>query len=367
MRKEQISWWRTYLGEEEAQASAAAIRDGHLSRGPLTAFLESELAEQLGVPHAVLVPSGSMGLLLALMALDVGPGDEVIVPDLTWIATAHAASVLGAKVVLVDCEAERPLLDVKAVEAAITPRTKAILPVHLAGRAVPLDELRALAKSRGIAIVEDAAQAFASRTPEGPLGTLGDIGIFSLGVAKLVSTGQGGIVVTKDDELAQRLRDASWHGVRNGDEEAYVRLGMNMKFSDVLAAVGRQQLRRLGAKTAHVRAVYERYRDGLADVPGIEVEPIDLASGELPLWTEVRCDDRDGVREALAAVGIETHLPHRPLHHAPHLKDGAADAAFPNAERHARELLILPSGPAQSITNVDRVINALTKRALAVA
>ena len=357
---ERIPWWNTTLGEKEALACAQVVRHGQLGRGPRTEELEARLAQVLGVPAALCVPSGSAGLLLALMSLDIGPGDEVIVPDLTWIATAHAAVLLGARVVLVDCLPDRPVLDPDAAAAAVTPRTRAIVPVHLSGRAAPCTELRALCERRGIHLVEDATQALRSRGPQGALGTVEVIGVFSMGMSSLVSTGQGGVVVAREAVRFRRLQRGAQQGVVNDvGMEAYLHPGSNLEFTDLQAAVGLAQLEHLEQRVEHVRAVHERYAAGLAGLEGVRLEAFDLERGELPLWTEVRCRDRDHLRRGLCERHIETRLPHRPLHHAPHLGEGARDGDYPHAQRHASELLILPSGPSQPLENVDRVIDAL--------
>jgi len=361
-----ISWWSTAFGEAEALATASAVRAGRLSRGPITEELEARLAHELGVRGALVVPSGSAALVAAMLAVEVGTGDEVIVPDLTWIATANAAALLGARAVPVDCLEDRPLIDPEAVRRAMTPRTKAVVPVHLAGRAAPMTELRELCDGSGAALIEDAAQALGSRGPDGLLGTQGDVGVFSLGVAKLVSTGQGGVVVSNEPRILDRLRRIAFHGVEyasedvptTGFEERYRHLGLNLKFSDVLAAIGLEQLGRLEEKRARVREVHERYDAGLACLGEVAVEPFDLDGGELPLWTEVRCAERDALRARLTERGVETRLQHRPLHHAAHLAVEQG-ARFPAAERHARELLILPSGPSRSLEEVDRVVEEL--------
>jgi dTDP-4-amino-4,6-dideoxygalactose transaminase len=179
-----------------------------------------------------------MALTMSLLTLGIGPGDEVIVPNRTFMATAHAALILGAKVRLVDVLPDRPLLDVAQVEAAITPRTKAVLAVHLNGRAVDMPALKALAPRHNLKVVEDAAQAFLSKGSFGWLGAQSDFGCFSLGMTKLVSTGQGGFVVTRDESLYHRMRRVQCHGVVDTLIDTYEMLGSNFKFNDVLASIG---------------------------------------------------------------------------------------------------------------------------------
>jgi dTDP-4-amino-4,6-dideoxygalactose transaminase len=352
-----INWWSTYLGDEETAAVNEALRAKRFSQSQVTADLERKIAERLGVGHAVLTVSGSMGLLLGLIALGIGRDDEVIVPDVTWIATAHAPWLLGARPVLAESRADRPVMDLASVERLITDRTRAIVPVHLNGRAVDMKGLLELANGRGIPVMEDAAQALGSRHAGRYLGTFGRLGIYSLSLTKLVSTGQGGVVVTDDDALYRRLQSARVHGVANyGGEEHYEGPGFNFKFNDLQAAVGMAQFDRLDAKIAHVTAVYRRYRDGLRGAKGFSLIPVDVEAGEVPLWTEILCDDRRAVVAHLDARGIGTRPYHPALHTAAHLGAGADN---PNARLYGERGLVLPSGPSQPLEAVDRTIAAL--------
>jgi len=353
-----IPWWMTVLDETEADAVRSAVLARRISQGPVSQQLADEIAETLGVKHALCVPSGSMGLMLTMLALGIGPGDEVIVPDLTWIATAHGASLLGANIILVDTLEDQPLMDPAKIENAITDKTKAIIPVHLAGRAVDMASVTQIAKKHNIPVIEDAAQALSSKGKDGYLGTIGDMGVFSLGLAKLIATGQGGVVVCKDDALFEKLKTCTFHGTDHIPAETYLMPGMNMKFPDTLASIGLIQWGRLQDKQEHVRRIYTTYQKGLRRHNHMVVQPCDLDGGELPLWTEIRTPHRDNVKKFLASHNIESRLPHRPLHEARHLFSGNGES-FPNAKQLTDELLILPSGPNQPIGNVEKVIEIL--------
>jgi perosamine synthetase len=352
-----INVWATRLGETEIANFAQAVTNRHVGEGPLTAEFERRFAELVGTRHAVAVPSGSAALMLAMLAADIGPGCEVIVPAATWIATAHAASLLGATVVLVDTLPDRPVLDPAAVERALTPRTRAILPVHLGGRGVDMAAILRLAAPRGIVVIEDACQALMSGQGGKALGTFGTMGCFSLGVAKLLTTGQGGMVVTDDDDVLARLKLAKLHGVRaDGDWEAYARPGMNFKFTDLAAAVGLAQLQVADDRVAHVTAIHRRYAAGLDGHPHIQVCRVRLEDDEVPLWTEARTPDPVAVIAHLAAANIQCRRVHPPLNRAAHLH---CPHPVPHASQQAETLLVLPSGPAQPLANVDAVIARL--------
>jgi len=241
----QINWWRTSFGEEEIRRVAESIRTECVSQGKVTREFEQKLEDFLQVRHVVAVASGSVALLSALMAIETKPGDEVIVPNRTWIATAHAVKLLGAKVIPVDVEVDRPIIDANQVFRAITSRTRAIIPVHMNGRSADMRRIREIAKQNHLFVIEDAAQAIASKNADGFLGTQSDIGCFSLSVAKTIATGQGGFAVTNNDSLAEKLRSIRTHGVENvKDPGKWVMAGFNFRFTDVLASIGIEQLKR---------------------------------------------------------------------------------------------------------------------------
>jgi dTDP-4-amino-4,6-dideoxygalactose transaminase len=351
-----ISWWRTDVTPGEAQLVMEAIAAEQISMGAVTAQLERELGEIVDVPYVVATTSGSVALTLAMMALDIGPGDEVIVPDRTFIATAHAAQMLGAKIVLADCQPDYPNVDPKQIEGLITSRTKAIAVVHLNGRCCDMDEILAIADRRGIPVVEDAAQAVFSRSKRGYMGGIGRIGCYSFGMTKLASTGQGGAVLTRDKEIYEKLRAMRNHGVRDVVSHEYLQSGNNFKFTDLQAALGLGQIRRWQEKVSHCNAVYRAYREGLSGLPRVTILDVRVDDGECALWTEVVADERDQLSDFLAARGVQTRKFLPCLHSAPHL---AGSTDFPNSIAFGKRGLVLPSGPAQSLANVTRTIALL--------
>lgn len=353
-----VPWWRTRFGEAEIRRIASAIEHEHISQGALTAEFERELARRLDVPHVVATTSGSMALLMALMAAGIRAGDEVIVPNRTWIATAHAPFLLGAKPVFVDVEAERPIIDARRIEERITPRTRAILPVHLNGRAADMAEICRLAEKHGLTVIEDAAQAFMSRNAAGWLGTQGALGCFSLSVAKLIATGQGGFVAVRDPALYDKLVALRTHGIASVIHPVWEQPGFNFRFTDIQAAIGLAQLDRLDGRIAAVQAIHQRYRDGLRGHPAVRLIPVDTAAGELPLYVEALCADRDALTAHLARQGIEVRPFYPNLDEAPYFQAGGV---FPHALRFAREGLFLPCGPAQPAENIERTLAALDR------
>lgn len=354
-----IPFWNTVIGNEELNEVISTFGKKKFSSGPIVAELESEIAQLLDVPYVVCTTSGTMALVMALMAHGVGPGDEVIVPARTFIATGHAASLLGAKVVLVDCLSDTPLIDVAAVDRKITPRTRAIMPVHLNGRTADMVALNAIAEKHGIVIVEDAAQGFLSRMPDGKFqGTASGAGGFSFGMVKLISTGQGGAVVTRHKDVYEKLCALRDHGVRDVIAHEYLAPGANFKFTDILASIGVWQARKGPAKAAHVNAIYERYIDGLKDLSFIKMLPVNVAGGEVSLWPEAVCEERESLMDYLDRHGIQTRKFLPCLHTAPHYNTGES---FPNSEQFSRTGLNLPGGPGLPLESVDRTIEVLRK------
>jgi len=349
MIQPQIPWWRTDLGQAEGDRLLQAIEGRCINQGRLCRELEERFETTLAVKHGVTCASGSAALVLALLACGVKPGDEVIVPAVTFIATAHAVKLIGAKVRLVDVLPDRPLIDPAAVASVIAPRTRAIIAVHLNGCACEMAALR----SFGIPVIEDSAQAFCSRGPEGWLGTLGAAGTFSLSIAKLMTTGEGGFLVTNSYETAIAARRLRNQGVDAISDNVFAGFGFNFRLTDLQAAVGLAQFARLEQKIAAVRKIYQFYR---GSVPGLNLLPVDLDAGEVPLWTQARFRKRETMIARLAENGIQAR-PFTPcLADSPHLE---ASGDFPNARCFASEVLTLPSGPDQTQADLERVASTL--------
>lgn len=351
-----ISWWRTTFGEKELNLIANAITNEHISQGPVTAAFETGLAKVLGVRYVVASTSGSTAILMALIAAGVGPGDEVIVPNRTWIATAHAPLLLGAKVVLVDVEADRPIMDTLLIESKITSRTKAIIPVHLNGRSVNMQEIERIASNNNLIVIEDAAQALYSKNKNGMLGCQSFAGCFSLGVTKIISTGQGGFVVTNNKQTYERLNLMRTHGVQDPINPVYTQLSFNFRFNDILASIGIAQLSHLEERIAKVKAIYAKYAEALQTFPFLKLIPVDVSAGQIPIYVEVLVPERERLIKFLLAHDIQARPFYPDLNQASYLQN---HEEFPCSRVFAEQGLFLPSGPEQPITNVERVLEVL--------
>lgn len=355
-----VPWWKTDFGEPEIQQVATAIRQRQINQGAISEDLARRLADCLQVPHVAMTSSGSSALLISLLACGVGPGDEVIVPAVTFIATAHAVLLTGARVKLVDVQRRAPVMDSEQLAAAVTPRTKAIIPVHLGGVACAMPAIRDVAARHGLKVIEDAAQAFTSRGDEGFLGTLADAGTFSMSLTKLIPTGEGGFIATTSDETYQRILRLRNQGVHCIADNMFDEFGFNLRFNDILASIGSAQLDRLEEKRAAVCRIYHYYQDELSDLPFLRMMEVDTQHGELPLWSQIVCAERDDVMARLQRQGIQARPFHPCLADSKHLQQ---TGEFPAARFYARHALTLPSGPDQTDDNLRRTVGALREMA----
>ena len=346
---------RPDVGRAEAEAVAEVLESGQLTMGPKVAEFEAELARACGRPHAVAVSSGTAALHLAVLALRLEPGDEVIVPAYTFPATANVVALAGARPVLVDVDPPTMNLDVARVADAVTPRTRAVLAVHLFGRPLAWEELAAALPER-VVVVEDAAGALGARRGDRPCGGLGRMGCLSFHPRKIVTTGEGGAVTTGDGELADAVRRLRHHGIEPHGEFEIRRPGLNYRLSDILCAVGIPQVRRLDELLVARERVAAAYTERLTGV----VETPTAAAGDRHGWQAyvVRVDRRDTVRAALAAAGVEPQIGTYALHR---LAAYADQGPFPGADEAFSRALALPFYGAMSDADVDRVVDALVR------
>jgi perosamine synthetase len=347
-----IPWWVPETGPVEYGLVRDVLESNYLNDGEVTTQFESRISEMVHARHAVAVTSGTAAIYLALAGLGIGPGDEVVVPDITFIATANAVTMTGAKAVLADINPNTLNLCPEALSAVITPRTKAVVPVHISGRAADVEAILKIAAERGIDVIEDAAEAFMSRHAGRCLGTFGKAGCFSFSPNKTITTGQGGVIVTNDDHLHARLRELKDQGrpVRGtGGDDVHSSVGYNFKFTNLQAAVGLGQLTYLYSRMERMKAIYLGYLRGLEGVTGVHLPGFRLEDGERPQWTDALIDRRDVVDVHLSAHNAHCRRFWFPLHTQSPYR--ASDELFPNASRVGPRALWLPS--AFSLTDED--------------
>jgi dTDP-3-amino-3,4,6-trideoxy-alpha-D-glucose transaminase len=345
------------LSEEIEAAVLRVVRSGWYVLGPEVEGFETAFAAHAGTAHAVGCATGLDALVLALRALGVGPGDEVVVPSNTYIATWLAVSAVGADIVPVE-PGDDALIAPDAVAAALTPRTAAVLCVHLYGRACDGRGLRALCDAHGVALVEDAAQAHGAERDGVRAGAMGHVGCFSFYPSKnLGALGDAGAVTTNDAALADRIRVLRNYGSRERYRNEVE--GMNSRLDPIQAAVLNVKLAHLDAWNARRVALAARYDAGLRGVDGITVPP--SRDGDVHHLYVVRSPDRDALRAHLTAAGVgsEVHYPIPPHRSDAYARLGHPAGSFPVAERLAAEVLSLPIGPQHTPDDVDAVVDAI--------
>ena len=359
-----------HIDEAAIAAVADVLRSGQLVQGAQVAAFESELQRWLGVRHAVLTSSGTAALHLALLALDIGPGDAVLVPDFTFPATGNVVKLVGATPVLVDVEPGSYCVTEAGLQAAIAAwrgpqRLRAVMPVHEFGRTVPMDAVGRLAARHGLAIVEDAACAIGARFADGRLaGTRGDIGCFSLHPRKTLTTGEGGVLVTASDALAARLRRLRNHGMERTEAGmVFHEAGYNLRLTDLQAALGRAQLPSLAAWIDARRALASQYLQALAPLAarGLLTLPTLDPGHSWQTFMVVLADgiDRAALVRRLSADGIEANLGAQCLSALPAFADVAQ--ASPVARRLHAQGLALPFCEQYGRPEVARVATALAE------
>ncbi|GAA0832531.1 DegT/DnrJ/EryC1/StrS family aminotransferase [Streptosporangium amethystogenes subsp. fukuiense] len=334
---------KPYLAGRELEYLTEAVQSGWISsQGPFVRRFEEEFAQYNGVSYGVACSSGTTALTLALRALGVGPGDEVLVPEFTMVATAWAVTYTGAVPVFVDC-ADDLNIDVSLIEARITPRTKVIMPVHVYGRRCDMDAIMKLAHEYNLRVVEDSAEAHGVRP-------VGDIACFSLFANKIITAGEGGVCVTNSEQLAQQMAHLRSMAFSKEHDFIHKKLAYNFRMTNMQAAVALAQLERIDEILAIRKRIEKHYDSGLDGIDGITVmPPRDV------LWMyDIRAGRREELREFLTAAGIETRPFFQPMSRQPMYFN--PDWPALNAARFAADGLYLPTDPGLTESDQDRVI-----------
>ncbi len=279
-----IPYGRQNITEEDIQAVITTLRSDYLTQGPKINEFEIEFSKYIGSKYAVAVSNGTVAIHLALVALGVGPGDEVIVPDLTFAATINTVLHAGATPVIVDVENDGWCIDPNEIEKAITARTKAIIPVHLYGQACDMGAIMALAKKHNLYVIEDCAEAHGARFNGERVGSIGDIGCFSFFANKVITTGEGGMCTTNSDELTMKMKVLRDHGMKKDQKYYHEVIGFNYRMTNLQAAIGVAQLERIEDILEQRRLLEFEYRKRLSEFDFIELQRIDLPNREKITW-----------------------------------------------------------------------------------
>lgn len=365
------------IGEEEIAEVVATLRSGWIGTGPRVAKFEEMMKGYAGAQHAVAVSSCTAALHLSLLALGIGPGDEVITTPMTFAATANAIIHAGAKPVFADVDRETMLIEPKMIERAITRRTKAVIPVHLAGRVCAMNEIITLARQRGLHVIEDAAHCIEGRHQARHVGAVGDLTCFSFYVTKNLTTGEGGMVMTENAEWARRIRTLSLHGM---DKDAYKRFsdsgykhyqvvepGYKYNMTDIQAALGMHQLKRIEASWKRRNEIWNYFLENLCDLR-IHLPAADEPNTRharhlftLQVYQEECGKTRDQVLDSLTRQKIGCGIHYTPVHLHPYYRKtfGFSEGDFPNAEWIGEGTLSLPLSAKLTGEDVEDVVAAM--------
>lgn len=350
------------LGQEEEEAVISALRRGELTNptylgGRNVAYAEKALAEYLQAKHVVLVNSGTAALQAALIALGIDVGDEVLLPSFTFVATANAVVAVGAKPIFVDILLEDYCIDPDDLKRKVTPRCKAIIPVHLYGYPADMGRVLEVAREHNIFVVEDAAQSLGATYRSKQSGTLGDIGCFSFYPSKVITSGEGGAVVTNSDELAEKLRMIRNHGL--SAEGSVMRLGLNLRMSEISAAILSAQLKKLSHFLEKRRKNAYALSKMLEDADAVLPSEHDQRFSNWYLYT-IRVKSRDKVLEHLHTNGIGAAVYYKtPIHLYPYYQNLLGCVKLPKTEQAAAEVMSLPIHPAVSVSELEHIASSV--------
>lgn len=373
----QIPFHKPYITDEEIDEVVDSLRSGWLTMGPKTHRFEKEFAGYIGSRHAIAVNSCTAALHLALKAINLKPGDEVIIPTMTFTATGEVICYFNAKPIIVDVEKETHNLEITKIEEAITTNTRAIIPVHYAGQPCDMNEIMEIAKKYNLHVIEDAAHAFPSKYKGHIIGTIGNITCFSFYATKTLTTGEGGMVTTENDEWAEKMKMLRLHGIsqdawkRHSDEGSWyyevIEAGYKYNMTDIQAGLGLAQLKKLEWMWKRRKEIAEKYTEAFKSLEEIItpfVKPDRVSAWHLyviKLNLEALKIDRAGFIEELKDRGIGTSVHFIPLHRHPFYRDTFDYRAedFPNAEWVYERIISLPIYPGMTNKQVNRVIESV--------
>lgn len=342
------------------------LKNNFPNEGHLSEKLSQKISKILKVKYATLTTSGSSALLLALKTLNIGHGDEVIVPNFTYQATANAVNLAGAKVVLIDVDPDNLLIDVKKLKKNISKKTKAIIAVHVSGRGSNILKLKNIARKNKVFLIEDAAEALFSKYKKKYLGTIGDIGCFSFAPNKILTTGQGGLIVTNNSTSFNKILKFKNHGKTNENENFEVDFdikGFNLKFTDVQAALGLSQITEYKKRIQYLTEIHRYYEKNLKNLNDISLIKFNISSGELPLWTDIKCKDRNKLFKYLKSKKISGRLFWKPISKTKAFKSSEKELEV--SSKMYKSLMWLPSSLSlkkKDLFKIVKNINLFYKR-----
>jgi perosamine synthetase len=355
----QVPYWQVDLGESAISAVLEVAQNKSFSMGKYCAAFEEDISECVGSEFAIGVTSGSDALLIALLAMGIKSGDKVLVQDRSWIAAANAIALIGAKPIFVDVSRNSPTLSLSDLKAKYSSEVKALVIVHMNGRHGEFEGILEFCAKKSLPIIEDAAQALGSKIAGKFLGTFGEIGCFSLSIAKIVGAGQGGFCVSNNEDLIASLREMRTHGTQDTFAAQWQKIGFNFRLTDFHAAIASTQLPRLSERIIKLQEIYNFYISKLASVDFIRMIPMDFEEGECGPYIEAEIlIERSKFIEYMKVNNVDIRPFYPAISTAQHL-NGFGNT--PNALRFAESCVYLPSGPAITVEQIKYVCDLVSK------
>ena len=348
--------------QETAALINKVLKANFPNEGKFTRLFENKLSSLLKVKYVVATTSGTISIFLALKAAGVKKDDEIIIPNITFPATANAVKLAGAKPILADVNKDNLLMDEQSLIKNINKKTKAIIPVHISGRGTNISKILKIAKKKKLYVIEDAAEAFMSKNKNKYLGTFGDVGCFSFAPNKIITTGQGGIVVTNNKLIYKnllRLKNQGRIGATTGGEDNYISIGYNFKYTNLQAALGLAQLKKIRERINILKRHYKFYKENLIESKKFKLIGFDLKKGELPLWTDVYSAKRNQLFNFLKKQGINCRYFWYPLNTCKPYKQSFV--GLKNSKVLSGKLMWLPSSLKLKKENLAEICNKINK------
>ena len=360
-----------WVGQEEYEAIADCFQQNWITEGPKSKEFLKQLLELTGSQYGVLAPNGTLAIYMALKAIGVGPGDEVIVPDFTFIASASAVAMAGALPIFVDVNRQNFQIDLFNAETLISPATKAIMPVHIYGTVADMDMVGAFANRHGLLIIEDAAQALGVHYKTKHAGTFGKVGTFSFFADKSITTAEGGLITTDDSKVYEHLLNLRNQGRTKSGSFIHPQLGFNFRVTDLQSAIGLIQLKKLTQIKKRKLSILKRYQDNLSNISQVSFLKDDPGSERIPFRVAVLCEESQSLSKELQAQGIEPRTFFYPLHKQPafsylndeYTKRGLvmSDEVYPNSVFGFNHGICLPTFPTLTEESIDYVCGVIQK------
>ncbi len=354
-----IGWWKTNFQSREKRFLLKAFEEKNFTSGRNNLILENKLKKIFGSKHCITCNSGTSALIMSLISIDIKPGDEIIIPNFTWVATANAAAILGAKLKLVDCKKNTPIMDENKIERLITSRTKAIIAVNFHGRSCNYKKILSLGKKYKLSIIEDNCKGIKGLSNKKKLGTFGIMGCHSLGMISLLPAGFGGFIVTNNSSLAKKLKLIRDNGVnREFSNEKLSFLGANFKLSGLLASLANSQVKTIEKKIRKLKKIYNLYKNNLNN-PNIKLLKINIDKGEIPLCIDLLSKHRNKLEKYLKSKRISISKFHINISESKLVNIKNRKSLYRNSYLFSNYGFMPPCGPDQNLNDIFKVISLI--------